>query len=169
MGGTRKSARNHASSSTATGTNVSVASRGTKEAIDTVQPEYKPSTGEGPFQDSAATLVRKRKAAGGTGERPRKRTKGKLSDVLTLMPNEVVSEICSYLQPSDLLHLVLSSKVFAVFLLATASAPIWRYARLSLKDLPGCPSGITEQQYACLVFGHYCQVSTLSQNPLYPF
>ncbi|KAF8319040.1 hypothetical protein DL93DRAFT_2053875, partial [Clavulina sp. PMI_390] len=65
--------------------------------------------------------------------------------------------ICSHLQPSDLLHLVQSSKIFAIFLLAKSSASIWRYARLSVQDLPSCPADITEQQYACLLFGHYCQ------------
>ncbi|KAF8313242.1 hypothetical protein DL93DRAFT_2047438, partial [Clavulina sp. PMI_390] len=65
--------------------------------------------------------------------------------------------ICSYLRPADLLHLVQSSKIFAIFLLAQASAPIWRYARLNVEDLPECPVDITEQRYACLIFGHYCQ------------
>ncbi|KAF8313240.1 hypothetical protein DL93DRAFT_1183562 [Clavulina sp. PMI_390] len=119
------------------------------------------SEGEDSEHEFPAMQTRKRKAGGGRGP-PRKRTKGKLSSVLTLMPNEVIGEICSYVRPADLLHLVQSSKIFAIFLLAQASAPIWRYARLNVEELPECPLNITEQQYACLIFGHYCQVCLCS-------
>ncbi|KAF8313276.1 hypothetical protein DL93DRAFT_2167981 [Clavulina sp. PMI_390] len=94
---------------------------------------------------------RKGKATGGKKQPAPKRKKGKLSSMLIIMPNEVISD------PADLLHLVQSSKIFALFLLAASSASIWRYARLTVDGLPQCPADITEQQYACLLYGHYCQ------------
>ncbi|KAF8313275.1 hypothetical protein DL93DRAFT_2081363, partial [Clavulina sp. PMI_390] len=63
--------------------------------------------------------------------------------------------VCSYLHPVDLLHLVQSSKIFALFLLGTPGT--WRFGRLQLDDLPEPPEDLTEQQYACLLFGTNCQ------------
>lgn len=69
------------------------------------------------------------------------------------------SQICSYLTPTDLLHVVQSSKVFALFLLAPSSAAVWRASRTQFdNDLPDCPDDLTEQQFANLVFGNACHV-----------
>ncbi|KAF8313226.1 hypothetical protein DL93DRAFT_1181836 [Clavulina sp. PMI_390] len=102
---------------------------------------------------------RKRKAPRAIKGAPAaKRAKGKLSALLTMMPNEVMAEICTHLQPVDLLNLVQSAKIFALFLLTQGSAPIWRSARFQLdSELPDCPIDLKEQKYACLIFGNYCQ------------
>jgi hypothetical protein len=86
----------------------------------------------------------------------------------------ITQQICSYLSPNDLLRISQSSKIFAAFLLAPSNAAVWRAARLQLDDgLPECPEDLTEQAYACLVFGTTCQVcmcvlhigmSTISQR-----
>lgn len=74
-------------------------------------------------------------------------------------------QICSSLTPGDLLHLVQSSKIFALFLLAPASAAIWRVSRQQLDDgFPDCPDDLTEQKYACLAFGSACQVLLVSYS-----
>ncbi|KAF8319042.1 hypothetical protein DL93DRAFT_268927 [Clavulina sp. PMI_390] len=156
MSGTRKSTRISAKSSTRVPDSHSAPS-GTNEpeGVDSDQSDHHLSEGD-VLDELPLVRTRKRKAVGGV---PRTRKKGKLSSILTLMPNEVIGEICSHLQPSDLLHLVQSSKIFAIFLLAKSSGSIWRYTRLSIEGLPSCPSDITEQQYTCLLFGHYCQAS----------
>ncbi|KAF8319039.1 hypothetical protein DL93DRAFT_268964 [Clavulina sp. PMI_390] len=150
MSGMRRSTRIHAKASTGVSSQTSLGPNSDHD-------EHL-SNNEMVSQDERRPVqTRKRKALGRPGGIQRMRKKGRLSNILTLMPNEVISEICSYLQALDLLHLVQSSKIFAIFLLAEASAPVWRYARLSVEGLPDCPSDITEQQYACLLFGHYCQ------------
>ncbi|KAF8313238.1 hypothetical protein DL93DRAFT_1183667 [Clavulina sp. PMI_390] len=156
MVGTRRSTRTGAKSSTIVeSVHVHPAHSNTTNESKRNTPD--PSEVSDSEHEVPAVRTRKRKDNRAARGPPRKRKKGKLSSVLTLMPNEVIGEICSYLQPSDLIHLVQSSKIFAIFLLAKASATIWRSARMGDEGLPECPSDITEQQYACLLFGHYCQ------------
>lgn len=73
--------------------------------------------------------------------------------------DSIARQICSYLSPIDLLHVTQSSKIFAAFLLTPANATVWREARQQVGDnFPECPEDLTEQKYACLVFGTTCQV-----------
>ncbi|KAF8314076.1 hypothetical protein DL93DRAFT_1113178 [Clavulina sp. PMI_390] len=100
---------------------------------------------------------RKRKL-GGTPLEPRKK-KGKLSALLELMPNEILVHICSYLYPTDLLHVARSAKIFALFLLAPSSAQIWYSSRQELdSEMPERPNDLSEQQYCAMIFGLHCQV-----------
>ncbi|KAG8959673.1 hypothetical protein FRC03_007649 [Tulasnella sp. 419] len=86
-----------------------------------------------------------------------KRLQGRLAGLMN-MPIDIFAEICCYLKPLDLLHLVWSSKAIRSVLMSKTSKPIWRTARKNqVPDLPECPSILTEPQYATLVFTTICQ------------
>ncbi|KAG8916195.1 hypothetical protein FRC02_004121 [Tulasnella sp. 418] len=86
-----------------------------------------------------------------------KRLQGRLAGLMN-MPIDIFAEICCYLYPLDLLHLVWSSKAIRSVLMSKTSKPIWRTARKNqVPDLPECPSILTEPQYATLVFTTICQ------------
>ena len=66
-----------------------------------------------------------------------------------------------YLLPLDLLHLAKTTKGFREFLMNRAvSLPFWKGARRNVDGLPECPEILSEPEYACLVFGTACNVST---------
>lgn len=86
-----------------------------------------------------------------------------LSEVRPLLASEIRADlisrqICSHLEPRDLLHLTKTSKLFHHVLAASGSKGIWRSARLRI-GLPDLTAGdVSETQYAELVFGTGCQV-----------
>ncbi|KAF8320177.1 uncharacterized protein EI90DRAFT_2612827 [Cantharellus anzutake] len=73
-------------------------------------------------------------------------------------PVEIVLEICSHLDPRDLLHVARSAKIFARSLLGSSAAGVWKAARKKCEpDLPPIHPDLTEQKYALLGFGSHCQ------------
>ena len=71
---------------------------------------------------------------------------------------DFVGQICSHLDPPDLLHLRKTLKLFYQVLVAPGSKGIWRSARLrtGFRDLGA--GDMSEMQYAELEFGTGCQV-----------
>ncbi|KAF8313628.1 hypothetical protein DL93DRAFT_2080950 [Clavulina sp. PMI_390] len=121
--------------------------------------EVKHSGDESEVSEIASPPTKRRKLGPSNVAGPsRPRQKGKLSALLAVMPTEVIGVVCSFLLPNELLQVAQSSKIFAAFLLSPGSSSIWKAARLRLGEgFPDRPSDLTEQKYACLVFGRYCQ------------
>ncbi|KAI0784929.1 hypothetical protein C8Q75DRAFT_809482 [Abortiporus biennis] len=72
------------------------------------------------------------------------------------MPLDILYEIFSYLHPLDLLRLARTSKDLRALLMSKTSLPLWKAARKSVKDLPDCPSFLSEPAYADLAFDGHC-------------
>ncbi|KAJ6525744.1 hypothetical protein B0H19DRAFT_1276093 [Mycena capillaripes] len=109
-------------------------------------------------------------------ESPRKRVKGKASTststaaapakrvpvrrgqlkMLPEMPLDVLFEIFSRLDPSDVLRLARTTKDLRNVLMSRSAISIWRSAFLNDPDLPGLPEGMNEPQYANLAFSPHC-------------
>ncbi|KAF8314075.1 hypothetical protein DL93DRAFT_2097477 [Clavulina sp. PMI_390] len=119
--------------------------------------EFEPEPTQESYSYIDIKLASRKRKLGGAPAEPRKK-KGKLSALLELMPNEILVHICSYLHPTDLLHITQSSKIFALFLLAPSSSYIWYTSRQELdSEMPARPNDLSEQQYCALIFGLYCQ------------
>ncbi|KAG8872588.1 hypothetical protein FRB97_007497 [Tulasnella sp. 331] len=71
------------------------------------------------------------------------RMAGKLDGLMNL-PVDIFAEVCSHLRPLDLLHLARANKRLRQLLTSQDSSPLWRRARSSIKDLPDCPSDLSE-------------------------
>lgn len=67
-------------------------------------------------------------------------------------------QIMSFLRPRDLLTLARTCKDFRAYLINRRSIPCWKAVRQRWKDLPDCPSDISEMHYARLVFTEECHV-----------
>ncbi|KAF8169540.1 hypothetical protein BJ912DRAFT_173036 [Pholiota molesta] len=97
----------------------------------------------------------KRKAATSSSKPNRVKMLGKLSSLLSL-PLDIFFEICSHLQPLDLLHLSRASRHFARMFLGTQNRHAWLAARRTAEGLPDCPSDLSEARYAHLLFESIC-------------
>ncbi|GAA5988906.1 hypothetical protein JCM10908_006222 [Rhodotorula pacifica] len=114
--------------------------------------------------DSAPKKQRKKRAKKGrsssktkeksTAQRKGKKKSGKL-EAIQRLPLELLGEIASHVGPNTLLSLRLVNKHFHDFLSTKSSESIWKAARLHAK-LPDI-EGLTEMQYAELIFGKTCQ------------
>ncbi|KAJ7575589.1 hypothetical protein C8J56DRAFT_974915 [Mycena floridula] len=71
-------------------------------------------------------------------------------------PLDILYEIFCCLEPLDILRLSRTSKDLRSLLMRESSAFVWRKARDNVSGLPGPPNGITEAQYANLVFAGSC-------------
>ncbi|KAG9090661.1 hypothetical protein FS749_000390 [Ceratobasidium sp. UAMH 11750] len=80
---------------------------------------------------------------------------GALQDIMK-MPIDVFTEIASYLEPSDLLSLIRTTKFFRRMLLRRSASQIWRRAGQNIPGVPPCPSGMSEPQYTALMFSRRC-------------
>ncbi|BGP13385.1 hypothetical protein JCM10213v2_001304 [Rhodosporidiobolus nylandii] len=100
---------------------------------------------------------RRRKGKGKARGGKRSEDEGKL-EVLTTMPVELLVEIFSHLNPSDLLSLSRVNKTYHTLLASPGSTSLWKKARERFK-LPDATAGggLTEMQYAQLMFGTECQ------------
>ncbi|KAL7278258.1 hypothetical protein ACG7TL_008234 [Trametes sanguinea] len=81
--------------------------------------------------------------------------RGSLRD-LPEMPIDILTEIFSYLHPSDLLSLVRTNKAFRRFLLDPRNVHIWRVCREGAEDIPPLPPFMSEPAYAHLLFAPFC-------------
>ncbi|KAG8790870.1 hypothetical protein FRC12_010794 [Ceratobasidium sp. 428] len=80
---------------------------------------------------------------------------GGLRDLMN-MPLDIFTEIAYLLNPGDLVSLSRSNKYFRNLLLQRSAVQIWRRAESNMPGLPPCPPGISEPQYAALMFSKTC-------------
>ncbi|KAJ7082913.1 hypothetical protein B0H15DRAFT_852012 [Mycena belliarum] len=83
---------------------------------------------------------------------------GSSSSSLLNCPVDCVVEVLALLTPGDILHLARTSKHLRAFLLSKRQRYIWKESFLNLEGprLPACPPGLSEPQYANLVFSCHC-------------
>ncbi|QRV84693.1 valine-tRNA ligase [Ceratobasidium sp. AG-Ba] len=95
-----------------------------------------------------------------TSPGPRKHIRGKQGGLKSIMnmPFDVFTEIASCLTPGDLVALSWSNKSLRKMLLQRSASHIWRCAQSNVHGLPSCPPGMSEPQYAVLVFGKVCTI-----------
>ncbi|KAK0203683.1 hypothetical protein DFS33DRAFT_820978 [Desarmillaria ectypa] len=74
------------------------------------------------------------------------------------LPEDIVLEICAFLEPSDLLHLARVSKAFRALLMSRTSRGAWKSARTNIPGLPDPFPGMSEPAWACLAFISECTV-----------
>ncbi|PBL01868.1 hypothetical protein ARMGADRAFT_953994 [Armillaria gallica] len=96
----------------------------------------------------------------------RRRLKGSLQRVSDI-PLDILLEIFSHLDPHDLLHLCRTSKSLRAILLDRSALSVWKSARRNLENLPNIPDGLSEPQYASLLFDKYCQLCLASTKASY--
>ncbi|CAE6402972.1 hypothetical protein ACGC1H_001083 [Rhizoctonia solani] len=72
------------------------------------------------------------------------------------MPLEVFMEIAYHVHPGDLISLIRTNKFFRVMLLNKSAILIWQRALSYVPQLPPCPTGMMEPQYAALIFSKNC-------------
>ncbi|KAG8712613.1 hypothetical protein FRC11_014688 [Ceratobasidium sp. 423] len=91
---------------------------------------------------------------------PKKRVKGRQGGLqgIMKMPIEVFMEIAPYVDPGDLIVLIRTNKFFRTMLLDRSAAPIWQRSLSNVPDLPPCPTGMVEPQYAALIFSKNCTI-----------
>ncbi|PPR05798.1 hypothetical protein CVT26_010148 [Gymnopilus dilepis] len=77
------------------------------------------------------------------------------------LPLDVVIEICTNVEPADLLSLSRVSKSFRTFFMSRSMQSLWRTVLEGVPYLPKCPEDLTEPQYASLVFDEFCMVFSL--------
>ncbi|KAF8162829.1 hypothetical protein B0H34DRAFT_794600 [Crassisporium funariophilum] len=83
------------------------------------------------------------------------------------MPLDVLFECFGYLEPKDLLHLSWTSKNLREILMSCSSITVWQQARSHIDWLPDCPQGLSEPQYAKVIFDsscHYCGVKNAKSS-----
>ncbi|PBK67476.1 hypothetical protein ARMSODRAFT_310630 [Armillaria solidipes] len=80
------------------------------------------------------------------------------------LPEDLFLEICSFLEPLDLLHLARVSKPFRVLLMSRSSRGAWKSARTNVPGLPHPFPGTSEPAWACLAFVNEC---TFCSNTAY--
>ena len=60
------------------------------------------------------------------------------------------------MHPADLLSLTCTCKSLHYVLTGESASSVWRAARLQVEGLPDCPTNLSEQQYAGLLFNNNC-------------
>lgn len=85
---------------------------------------------------------------------------------LTTVIIDISVETLQYLWPMDLYNLTEASNSFCIFLSQPHSNTIWKSARHSAGVLIDCPRALSEREFARLIFGNKCHVSTLNFEAL---
>ncbi|KAK7451279.1 hypothetical protein VKT23_012619 [Stygiomarasmius scandens] len=75
-----------------------------------------------------------------------------------LIPMEILTEIFSYLDTEDILHLSRTCRDLRGILSSITSDFIWRHARCNAPQLPPLPKDLSEIKYAHLLFDQFCDV-----------
>ncbi|GAA6001873.1 hypothetical protein JCM5350_003215, partial [Sporobolomyces pararoseus] len=100
-----------------------------------------------------------------SNRKPNVKDKGKLRSFVSLLPLDLVGEVCRYLSPSDLLNWSRSSKQFRKILLnRTITSSWWRNARRNV-GLPDLVAEMSEPEYASLIFDKFCMAEGCSSEP----
>ncbi|CAE6511578.1 unnamed protein product [Rhizoctonia solani] len=90
---------------------------------------------------------------------PRKKyVKGKQGGLQGIMnlPIEVFMEMAHHVYPGDLISLIRTNKFFRAMLLNQSAVIVWQRVLSNVPELPPCPTGMMEPQYAALMFSKYC-------------
>ncbi|KAG2037415.1 hypothetical protein BDR03DRAFT_999909 [Suillus americanus] len=91
-------------------------------------------------------------AAKGSGRR--KKTRG----LIVTVPTDILLQIFGLLEPVDLLHLFCTSKAFRKVLSSNNAISVWKAARVNRGGVPECLPGMSEMEWADLLFGGaHCQ------------
>ncbi|CAE6436002.1 unnamed protein product [Rhizoctonia solani] len=100
----------------------------------------------------------------------KKRIKGKQGGLqgIMKMPIEIFMEIAPYVDPGDLISLARTGKFFHAMLLDRSAAPVWQRSLSSVADLPPCPTGMVEPQYAALMLAERLPYYDMDSTPI-PF
>ncbi|CAA7263589.1 unnamed protein product [Cyclocybe aegerita] len=83
------------------------------------------------------------------------------------LPLDIILEICSYIDPMDLLNLTRVSKLFREFFMSRATLSIWRKV-LEQEGLPKCPEDMSDPQYASLMFDEFCMACLSTRGTVKP-
>ncbi|KIK40722.1 hypothetical protein CY34DRAFT_13513 [Suillus luteus UH-Slu-Lm8-n1] len=78
--------------------------------------------------------------------------------LIVTVPIDIILEIFSHLEPVDLLHLFRTNKAFHKVL--SANKAVWKAARANRGGVPDCMPGMSEAEWANLLFGRdnsHCQ------------
>ncbi|CAE6378256.1 unnamed protein product [Rhizoctonia solani] len=120
------------------------------------------SEGSNRNYESTRSRPSKRTRTNTSGEKPprKKYIKGKQGGLegIMKMPIEVFAEITYYLNPADLISLIQTNKFFRSMLLNRSAILIWQSSLSNVPDLPPCPNGMVEPQYAALIFSKNCTI-----------
>ncbi|OBZ74626.1 hypothetical protein A0H81_05073 [Grifola frondosa] len=86
-----------------------------------------------------------------------KKDKAPLS-ALPTMPIDILFEIFGHLTPRDLISITATNKAFRQLLMTRKAITVWKAVRKQEYDAPDCPPGISEPQWANLLWGgNTCQ------------
>ncbi|KAF9014653.1 hypothetical protein BDZ89DRAFT_1076413 [Hymenopellis radicata] len=115
----------------------------------------------GTEEQSSQRKSRKRRrvkssAAVEASDQPLRRGRGKLRQLSTEIPLDVLFEIFSYLEPLDLLRMSRTTKRLRTLFMSKETTFVWERARLGMADLPPMIDGFSEPQYANLLFDSHC-------------
>ncbi|PCH43514.1 hypothetical protein WOLCODRAFT_138386, partial [Wolfiporia cocos MD-104 SS10] len=72
------------------------------------------------------------------------------------MPLDILFEIFTCLGPKDLLYLTRTSKSLRQLLMTRETISVWKATRANIRELPECPSFLSEPAYANLAFSPHC-------------
>ncbi|KAF9010865.1 hypothetical protein BDZ89DRAFT_905262, partial [Hymenopellis radicata] len=73
-------------------------------------------------------------------------------------PVDVLFVIFSHLEPLDLLRMSRTTKALRSLLMDKSSRTVWKSAFLAMGGLPPIIEGLSEPQYANLLFDSHCHV-----------
>ncbi|KAG2114621.1 uncharacterized protein F5147DRAFT_677454 [Suillus discolor] len=79
--------------------------------------------------------------------------KKKTLSLIVTMPIDILFEIFGLLEPTDLLHLSRTTKAFRKVLLSNNAVSVWKAARVKRGGVPNCMPGMSEVEWANLLFG----------------
>ncbi|KAG9128586.1 hypothetical protein FRC07_000019 [Ceratobasidium sp. 392] len=116
------------------------------------------ATNDSAGRDDSPAPNKKRTRRSTTDAGLQKRVRGRLGSLkgLMKMPIEIFTQIAYLLSPGDLIAVSWSSKFFRNMLLQRSALKMWQHAESNVPGLPPCPVGMSEPQYAALVFTKYC-------------
>ncbi|KAG2153723.1 uncharacterized protein EDB93DRAFT_210913 [Suillus bovinus] len=83
-------------------------------------------------------------------------TKKKILDPLFTVPIDILLEIFGHLEPLDLLRLFRTHKAFRQVLSSNHAASVWKAARVNRGGVPDCVPGMSEIEWAELLFNNSC-------------
>jgi len=87
--------------------------------------------------------------------------KSRTLDIMNEMPNDILLEIFSHVEPIDLFHVSRTTKALRDLITRSNSIFVWRRVYNSengTKKPPPCPEDINPIRYSNLLFGRNCQV-----------
>ncbi|EUC53741.1 hypothetical protein RSOL_016740 [Rhizoctonia solani AG-3 Rhs1AP] len=111
-------------------------------------------------EDNQQRAPKRARTSASSQSAPKKRVKGRQGGLqgIMKMPIEIFMEIAPYVNPGDLVSLIRTSKFFRGMLLDRSAVLVWQRSLNNVPDLPPCPTGMVEPQYAALMFTKNCTI-----------